>query len=1086
MTSLVGNRYQLGNKLGRGGMGTVYSGIDTQTNTEVAIKRLHPDMTSEEQIARFQREGAALRELNHPNIVNMLDAFKDDDHYYLVMEYIRGGDLKQMIQSSVLSTEQIINMGIDLCDALTRAHKLGIIHRDLKPANVLIAEDGTLRLTDFGIAHVRHQATLGEPDSVLGTADYLSPEAISAEKVSEKMDIWALGVMLYEMLTGKTPFDRENLSLTVVAIKYDPIPILSDIVSGIPTELEDLIYRMLERDPQARISSVRYVGAILEDIQQGRTASISYSTRFESTGNLQKSVKHNLPEQITEFVGRETEVQAIQSLLQDNAQRLITVLAPGGMGKTRLALEIARQSLHNYEDGVYFVELAQLSDTDAILPAIAEALNFSLDNIQGDKKQAILSYLHTLDCLLILDNYEHLMDGAEIVEQILSIAPHIRIIATSRQRLQQPGETLFHLSGMDFPDWETPEDAANYAAVKLFMGSATRARPDFELTVENLPYVARICLLVQGMPLGIILAAAWVSVLNPDEIADEIGQSLDFLEAEGGDIPARQQSIRVVMEYAWQMITEADRHIFAGLSVFVGGFSRDAAQVVTGAGIRQLMKFVNLSLLRRDADSGRYSIHELLRQYSAEKLVSSPSNTTIRQKHMSYYADLMVKNYQPLVDGQAKALQILNTEFENVKVGWRFALEIDEVDMVNMYISSVRFWIPMSNRQREMRDLIIETYQQFQSHTTIPDHYKGNIFTVYACAIAFDLHDYDGATKAFDKGIDLLEKAGATIELVDSLYYKSFVSRLQGDYEKILELNQRAYDLAESINQRSLMARCASAIALSAGRLSQDISVSLEWYHKGVEFAKKANNRAMTATISNSLGSNYMMLGEYEKAHRYLVEARDYNNAPRNPRLFVAVNRNLGELYFREGQLEQAEEGYLESIRVTDAFRKFDDRLAARYVICEFYLATARYDDLLLMITELRNIADNNITRDEDYYTIEALEALAKWGQSDLDAIPVIERTVQQLAKTVQPNFYVNLLAGYVSVLIHQTQHKRALEILEYIRGLPFWSITSEQNPFVQSALSTLKAHFNPADYERIIQRLNDTKYIDFVAELSG
>ncbi|MEO1290480.1 MAG: protein kinase [Chloroflexota bacterium] len=441
MASIIGNRYQLGDPLGRGGMGTVYLGTDTQTNTTVAIKRLHPDLANDEQIARFQREGASLRDLDHPNIVKMLDAFQDEGNYYLVMEYVSGGDLKQMIQAGDLGQEQIVRMGIDLADALTRAHKLGIIHRDLKPANVLIADDGTLRLTDFGIAHVRHQATISDPNAVVGTIDYLSPEAISDAEVSESMDIWAFGVMLF----------------------------------------------------------------------------------------------------------------------------------------------------------------------------------------------------------------------------------------------QKTGETLFHLSGMDFPDWETPEDAAHYAAVKLFMGSALRARSDFELTTDNLPYIARICRLVQGMPLGIVLAAAWVSVLEPQEIASEINQSIDFLEAEAGDMPSRQQSVRVVMDYAWQMISESDRQGFMGLSVFVGGFSRDAAQAITGVGIRQLMKFVNLSLLRRDADTGRYTIHELLRQYSAEKLDASADIDTIRQKHMRYYADLLTDNYQALIDGRASALHLLNTEFENVKVGWLQAFQLDDI-----------------------------------------------------------------------------------------------------------------------------------------------------------------------------------------------------------------------------------------------------------------------------------------------------------------------------------------------------------------------------------------------------------------------
>lgn len=214
MGKRIGNRYEIqdgdNNILGVGGMGTVYNGIDTVTNDPVAIKELKLEVLhgSPEILERFEREADALRVLNHPNIVKVLASIAEDDHHYIVMEYVTGGSLRDLIQSSgSLSIERVLEFSLDLADALTRAHRLKIIHRDIKPANVMIAEDGTPRLTDFGVARIDQKTRMTETGMVVGTLSYLSPEALDGSKPDERQDIWAFGIMLYEMLTGTRPFD---------------------------------------------------------------------------------------------------------------------------------------------------------------------------------------------------------------------------------------------------------------------------------------------------------------------------------------------------------------------------------------------------------------------------------------------------------------------------------------------------------------------------------------------------------------------------------------------------------------------------------------------------------------------------------------------------------------------------------------------------------------------------------------------------------------------------------------------------------------------------------------------------------------
>jgi serine/threonine protein kinase/tetratricopeptide (TPR) repeat protein len=269
---LVAGHYQQETLIGHGGMGDVYRGTDTLTMQLVAIKRLHQDIVRENPdiVDRFRREGEALRQLNHPNIVKLLDAVEEGANQYLVMEYVGGGSLRDLLdEQSRLPMEAVLNIALDLADALTRAHRMNIIHRDIKPDNVLLAEDGTPRLTDFGVARLGNRSRLTQTGSVIGTYAYLSPEACNGLELDERADIWSFGVMLFEMLTGRVPFQETSTAAILTAILTKPAPDLQRLRPGAPPALIDLIYRMLEKDRDRRVSSVRLIGAELEAIIRG-------------------------------------------------------------------------------------------------------------------------------------------------------------------------------------------------------------------------------------------------------------------------------------------------------------------------------------------------------------------------------------------------------------------------------------------------------------------------------------------------------------------------------------------------------------------------------------------------------------------------------------------------------------------------------------------------------------------------------------------------------------------------------------------------------------------------------------------------
>jgi len=373
-TWLVSNRFEIRDLeqdlLGRGSMGEVYRATDTHTGGTVAIKALDPRVVARDPgiLERFVREGEALRQLDHPNIVRMVAAVEEEDAttgvvaHYLVMEYVAGGSLQDLMESQrpdrsgrpvrSLPTPRVLEIALELADALTRAHHLGIIHRDLKPANVLLAEDGTPQLTDFGIAHVAESPRLTETGILVGTPDFLSPEACSGQALDERTDIWAFGVLLFEMLTGETPFRGDNLTAKLTAILTQPVPDLAQRCPDAPEALVDLVYRMLEKDREQRIPSVRLVGAELEAILKDREVPTPVhlapgeSRVAPPTPPVQPPsfLEEEEPVQRPVFVARERELAQLDEYLNTalaGQGRVVFVTGDAGQGKTALVGEFA-------------------------------------------------------------------------------------------------------------------------------------------------------------------------------------------------------------------------------------------------------------------------------------------------------------------------------------------------------------------------------------------------------------------------------------------------------------------------------------------------------------------------------------------------------------------------------------------------------------------------------------------------------------------------------------------------------------------------------------------------------------------------
>jgi predicted ATPase len=264
-----------------------------------------------------------------------------------------------------------------------------------------------------------------------------------------------------------------------------------------------------------------------------------------------------------------------------------------------------------------------------------------------------------------------------LIDEILVAAPGVKILVTSRERLNLQGESLFRLEGFNFPDWNSPEAALEYSAVKLFAQSARYAQPEFELRVDDLHAVANICRRLEGLPLGIILAASWVEMIPVQNIEHEIASNLDFLETEARNIPERQRSIRAVFDYSWALLNDSERDSFMKVCVFRGGFSREAAQAVAGSNLRVLTALVNKSLLRRNPVSGRYTFHELLRQFAEQKLEVMGQIQAVRGAHSDYFLNFMYDHRDDLASHKPPtAGDDIEADMENVRTAWSYAIDM--------------------------------------------------------------------------------------------------------------------------------------------------------------------------------------------------------------------------------------------------------------------------------------------------------------------------------------------------------------------------------------------------------------------------
>lgn len=633
----------------------------------------------------------------------------------------------------------------------------------------------------------------------------------------------------------------------------------------------------------------------------------------------------NLPWPSAPFVGRETELDEIAKLLADMHCHLISLLGPGGIGKTRLAIEAAREQVGIFPDGVFFVPLSALSSEEGIITTIAEILGIAFPE-REEAKERLFKYLSGKKLLLVLDSFEHLLLYVPLVVDILKIAPGIVILVTSRERLNLQEEILFPLDGLSYPTQitELVSSPQNYSAVVLFLKCAQRVKRNFSLSSGEQADVIRICQLLDGLPLGIELAAGTILRHTCQEIANELTHSFNILSTSTVNIPARHRSLQAAFEISWQLLTETERMAFSRLSVFHNGFTTEAVFQVTGVTPATLESLQDKSLLRRSTTTpdNRYDMHEAIRQFATEKLKSNPSEyKQTLVDHTNYFCTFMQTRSQlPDSEQLHQTTLVFAPEIENARAAWLYAIHNYFFQEAEGCIDSLYHYYHNLSRYQEGADLFEQAIQQWRGNPE-QERRLGLVLSRQG-ALYQSLGNYVLTRALLEESLSIFQRMGILDEQVFCLTRLANVYFKQGKTQEAEQLARKIQVLSkdtDNIVGKSSALHLLGAIRSRAGKF-EEAKILLE---ESLDAARTTGNPRLILTPLNQLGDIEGNLGDYEACETIFLECLALSREL-NDQFSIGVHlNNLGTVYHVLEKYKEAKAYYQESL---DICRKIGDQ----------------------------------------------------------------------------------------------------------------------------------------------------------------
>ena len=976
------SHYRVLGKIGSGGMGVVYEAEDLRLGRRVALKFLPESLGHDEcTLQRFEREARVASSLNHPNICTIYEVEEYDHQPVIVMELMEGTSLKERIREGPISIDELLDFGIQISDALRAAHAKGITHRDIKPENIFIIGETRVKILDFGLAKAapapiaENQPThesLTSDGIIMGTTSYMSPEQVRGEEIDSRSDLFSLGVVLYEMATGQRPFVGKNSILVMNAILNERPVAANRMNPSLPAALDSIISMALEKGRGQRFQQAADLCSELRRVrgktQEAPTAGVAAAPvglddqptdygfdrpharefaamrdRFsEKPTEPLETRPTNLPSQRTRFVGRDKELAVAKELILRPDVRLVTITGPGGIGKTRFAVQVASTLVERFPGGTHFVSLSAVGDPGLIASVILQTLG--IREVGGQSPLEILK--KTLQnslrqpMLLVLDNFEHLAKAATTVAELLAAGVNLKILVTSRSALHVYGEHEFPVPSLGLPDSRltaSVEVLSQCPAVALFVQRAVAAKPDFELNQGNAAAVAEICARLDGLPLAIELAAARVKVLSPSSMRTRLASGLQLLTGGARDLPQRQQTLRAAMDWSYDLLSAPEQKLFRRLSVFVGCNLEGVEAVCDTKGdldldlLDGMASLVDKSLVQQIEQArgeSRFVMLETIREYAQEKLQASGEQALTKRAHAAYCLVLAEEATEQSGSEGSDWLGRFALEHDNFRAGLEWLTETRDAEWgLRLSAGLFRFW--------EMREYLAEGRDRLGKLLKLPNAAaptKIRARALFAAGVlALEQGDYASAEVLLTENRDVARQLDDKQSVAVSLNALAVIARDRGDVPAAHSLLAESLELWRELGDQKAVARSLSNLA-NVAKLQGDNPRACSLYAECLSIFRELGDWTGVAWSTNYQGDVARDQGD-SAAARTLYEQGLVIFRKLDDRWGIAGTlADLGSLAREQGDYPRAHSMYRESIKI---FQELDHKRGiARLLEC--------------------------------------------------------------------------------------------------------------------------------------------------------
>jgi predicted ATPase len=872
-TQLAG-RYDVVDELGRGGMGSVYLATDRRFGKPVALKAVF--FTSGLLREAFEREARLLNDLRHKALPVVIDYFAERGGHFLVMDYVAGADLADALAARVeaglgpFAVADVARWADGLLDALAylHGHEPPVVHRDVKPQNLKLTPRGEVVLLDFGLAKGAAGTATRVAASVAGyTPNYAPLEQIQGTGTDPRSDLYALGATLYHLLTGHLPPDAATRAAAVLEGRRDPLVAAHERNPAVPRALSSVLRTAMALTAGERPASA---AAMREALAAATRVVAGADADREAPGPLRETPS-NLPQRATSFVGRRRDVAAIAHLCQ--TARLVTLAGPGGIGKTRLALEVAASALDDRPDGVWLVELASVADPSLVAGAVALALG-----VREQEGTAVVDALRDWQALVVLDNCEAVVEAcAALASDVLATCSGVCLLATSRQALGVTGEAVWHVAPLSLPDPDAPDGTAvDSDAVALFVDRARSAKPAF---APDAGLVASVCRRLEGIPLAIELAAARVRVLTLEQIDARLEDRFRLLTGGDSAAPERHQTLRAAVDWSYDMLADEDRALLRRMSLFPAGCTVEAAEAVcSGDGVARagvldgVARLVDRSLVSVDERAGeaRYRLLETVREYGRERLAEAGESARWGRRLLEWAADLAARAAAELIGpAQRTWISRLEAEHDNLRAALGLGLggEPPYETSLRLATSLVQFW-HFGGYAAEGCALLERALAQCPEAPAVErvDAHKG------AGTLANALGDYGRARAHHEAGLELARELGDPLLVGRLLSNLGFTVHVQGGYAEARSLFEESLALFRETGDERL-------ISLALNNLGTllfdcgDVERAVPLYEESLALKRRMGDAIGTATLLYNLAIVAQRRGDGERARGMFEES---------------------------------------------------------------------------------------------------------------------------------------------------------------------------------------------------------------------